>query len=146
MTGRPAPQGSKTRGEHGQLRESSAYLPAWRRAVKRDTYRAYKTAGLLPEQLPLYTGAIGIEVVFYLPPQLQTFGKDGQRGSGPEDWRIDGPPDLDKLTRSTWDALTQARVWEDDGRVVRAALSKVEAGRLVLPHGGARIEVWRVEL
>lgn len=103
VTGRPAPQGSKRGGAAGQLREASHYLPAWRERVKIDTYRAYDLAGVTAEQLPLLRGAVVIEQLSF-------------RLGG--DTRPDGPPDLDKLTRATLDALTQARAWEDDARVV----------------------------
>ncbi len=125
VTGRPAPQGSKHHGEHGQMRESSPYLPAWRAAVKRDTYRAYRDAGIGPEELPLFVGAVGVRVDFRL-----------DTGD-----RIDSAPDIDKLLRATFDALTQARVWEDDGRVIYVWSRKVAAPG----ETGADIEVWRVE-
>lgn len=124
VTGRPAPQGSKKLGEHGQLLEQSPYLPAWRVAVRRDTYRAYKALGIEPADLPLFIGPVGIKITF----RLDT----GQR--------IDSAPDLDKLLRSTWDALTKARVWEDDGRAV-----SVVADKRAIVDGestGADIEVW----
>lgn len=124
VTGRPAPQGSKELGEHGQMLESSPYLAAWRQAVKRAVYKRYKALRVRPEDLPYLRGPVAVGLVFLLPRSRRTFGADGQRGSGPVGWRIDGPPDLDKLTRSTWDALTAARAWEDDGRVVSAEISK----------------------
>lgn len=103
VIGRPAPQGSKSRGAAGQLREQSAYLPAWRQAVKRATYLAYRAANVEPEDLPLLRGAVKIDrLTFRLDPTS----------------RVDGPPDIDKLTRATLDALTQARAFEDDARVV----------------------------
>lgn len=125
VRGRPAPQGSKVLGEHGQMRESSAYLPAWRAAVKRAIYEQYKALGVEPDALPYIRGAVGISLLFTLP--------NGRRA--------DGPPDLDKLARSTWDALTAARVWEDDGRVVRALMDKREAGTDPV---GAEIIVWGI--
>lgn len=126
VAGRPAPQGSKHQGEHGQMRESSVYLPAWRAAVKLAVYEQYKALGIPPVALPLFRGPVGLAITFYLDT--------GQR--------IDSAPDGDKLDRSTWDALTQARVWEDDGRVVdwRGAKRLAVEG-VAVP--GARIEVWR---
>ena len=126
VTGRPAPQGSKNTGSAGQLREQSAYLPAWRAAVKRATYEAYKAAGVEPDALPLLRGPVGIRVTFWMPA----------------DRRPDAPPDLDKLLRSTWDALTSARAWEDDGRVVHTESYKKRVDP-ELPTG-ADIEIWRV--
>jgi Holliday junction resolvase RusA-like endonuclease len=101
VTGRPAPQGSKKTGAHGQMRESSVYLPAWRQAIKRDVYAQYKATGVEPEDLPLFRGAVSMGVTFWLDTTDPT-----------------QPPDLDKLLRGLWDGLTQARVWEDDARVV----------------------------
>jgi len=52
----------------------------------------------------------------------------------------DGKPDLDKLCRSTWDALAQAGAIEDDSRVVRSSLKKLYVGHAdALPHPGAVI-------
>lgn len=124
VDGRPAPQGSKHRGAHGQMREASPYLAAWRAAVKQAVYEVYRASGVAPGDLPLFRGAVVISLIFRLT--------DGRR--------VDAAPDLDKLQRSTWDALTGARVWEDDGRVISVAASKrvVCAGEST----GADIEVW----
>jgi Holliday junction resolvase RusA-like endonuclease len=124
VDGRPAPQGSKKSGAHGQMREASPYLPAWRAAVKRAVYEAYRDAGVAPGALPLFVGPVGVAIVFRL---------DSSR-------RVDAAPDLDKLLRSTWDALTAARVWEDDGRVVTQSATKLAAGPEL--GTGAYIEVW----
>jgi Holliday junction resolvase RusA-like endonuclease len=112
VLGRPAPQGSKNIGEHGQMREASVYLAPWRAAVKRACYERFKALGIAPAALPLYRGPVAVRIAFYL-----------DTGD-----RIDGPPDIDKLMRSTFDALTQARVWEDDARVVAAETFKYAAG------------------
>lgn len=111
VEGRPAPQGSKKFGEHGQMIESSPYLPAWRGKVKTAVYRAYRALGIKPGDLPLLRGPVAVAVTFRLDPAR----------------RIDAAPDLDKLLRSTWDALTAARVWEDDGRAVAVTASKRHA-------------------
>lgn len=126
VTGRPAPQGSKRQGAAGQMREQSPYLPAWRAAVKRATYEAYKAAGVEPAALPLLRGPVQASVLFRL--------EHGRRA--------DAPPDLDKLLRSTFDALTEARVWEDDGRVVFVMSGKDAA--LEGESMGATIEIWSV--
>lgn len=127
VVGRPAPQGSKHHGAAGQMREASVYLPAWRAAVKAAAYRAYLAGGVDRAELPLLRGPVGVAVTFRLA----------------DDRRVDSAPDLDKLIRSTWDGLTAARVWEDDGRAVEVWAGKrhIRAGELA----GADIEVWRVE-
>jgi Holliday junction resolvase RusA-like endonuclease len=123
VRGRPAPQGSKHRGPHGQLREASPYLPAWRTAVRRAVYEEYKARGIAPADLPLFRGAVAMGITLWLPA----------------DSRVDGKPDLDKLIRGVWDALTLARVWEDDSRVTEIlwasklpALGGIESGADVL--------------
>jgi Holliday junction resolvase RusA-like endonuclease len=123
--GRPAPQGSKKQGEHGQLRESSPYLPAWRAAVKRAVYERYRELGMDPASLPLFVGPVGVAIAWHV------------------DWRPDTEPDGDKLERATWDALTQARVWEDDARVIAWSGSIIPAGERGM---GADISVWPVTL
>jgi len=113
VTGRPAPQGSKEYGDQGQLLEASKYLPSWRRAIKKAVYQRYYDLGIDRKTLPYFRGPVEFGCIFIL--------NTGQR--------IDSPPDLDKLLRAVWDALTQARVWEDDGRVVRVrSLAKLQAG------------------
>jgi hypothetical protein len=108
--GRPAPQGSKHHGQHGQMREASAYLPAWRAVVKRSIYEEYKRRSILPQTLPLFRGPVSFVGTFLL---LEQWG------------RVDGPPDLDKLLRAVFDACQQARLVENDSRFVRCHATKV---------------------
>lgn len=115
--GRPAPQGSKERGSAGQLLESSAYLPAWMTAVRGAAYVAYAGGGIGAGDLPLF--GPGIPVVI----EKMTFVV------APEQCRADGTdipigmPDIDKLLRSTLDALggakrrKTARLFADDSQV-----------------------------
>lgn len=110
--GRPAPQGSKELGGAGQLRESSAYLPAWRTAVKIAAYNAYQRVGIDPHALPVFPAGTPLWIehcVFYLDPAQ---GKATNK------------PDIDKLLRSTLDALggaygKSARLFADDSQIVR---------------------------
>lgn len=110
--GRPAPQGSKELGGAGQLRESSAYLPAWRTAVREGAYAAYQASGIPPESLPVFPAGVPLWVehcVFYLDP---------------EQGKATNKPDIDKLLRSTLDALggaygKSARLFADDSQIVR---------------------------
>lgn len=124
VPGRPAPQGSKRRGVAGQMREQSVYLPAWRTAVKKAVYERYRMLDIRPEDLPMLRGAVTARITFALST----------------DRRVDSAPDLDKLLRSTWDALTSARVWEDDGRVVAIHADKVHIAP-EMPDTGAYIEI-----
>jgi Holliday junction resolvase RusA-like endonuclease len=120
--GRPAPQGSKNLGSAGQLLEQSAWLPAWKQAIKVGAFRAYQMAGILPTELPVFRAGVPVEllITFLLASDQSPTGK----------------PDIDKLMRSTLDALgggragTTARLYADDSQVVRLAGSKQrQAGR-----------------
>lgn len=102
VDGRPAPQGSKEQGSAGQLLESSKYLAPWRQRIKKAVYARYKELGVTPAELPYFVGPVRLSCTFHVDT--------GQR--------IDSPPDIDKLLRGLMDALTAARAWEDDGRVV----------------------------
>lgn len=124
VEGRPAPQGSKKIEGNGAMRESSPYLAAWRAAVKRDVYAAYLRDHIKPDELPLHRGPVAVSITFRLDPAR----------------RVDAAPDLDKLLRGVWDALTGARVWEDDGRAVRVTAEKRHAAEG--EPTGADIEVW----
>lgn len=112
VEGRPAPQGSKLISGNGAMREASAYLPAWRAAVKLAAYERYRELGIVPEHLPWFTGPVAVRLTFWL---------DGERA--------DVAPDIDKLTRSTLDALggskRGARAFDDDARVVALYVAKV---------------------
>lgn len=111
VTGRPAPQGSKQRGGMGQLLEQSAYLPAWRNAVKQAAYREYRRRGILPEQLPLFrqgTPVIVEQCTFYVgPEQCRAEGTDEPLGA----------PDVDKLLRGVLDPLGGGRPWSKTARL-----------------------------
>jgi Holliday junction resolvase RusA-like endonuclease len=117
VKGRPAPQGSKDLGSAGQLLEQSPYLPAWRQAVKVGAYRAYQSANIRHEQLPLFPRGEPVELercVFIMQPdQCRAAGTDEPTGE----------PDVDKLLRATLDALGgakkgSARLFADDSQVV----------------------------
>lgn len=66
------------------------------------------------------TGPVALEVTFTLPRPKAHYrtGRNSHllRDNAPH--RPDRLPDLDKLLRSTMDALTAAGVWADDAQVV----------------------------
>lgn len=103
----PAPQGSKkgyVRKGRVVLVESSAKVRPWRQAVIAAAVDAMGDAGPL-------AGPLEMQVVFYLP---RPKAEPKRRRTWPE-----RKPDLDKLVRSTFDAMTIAGVWGDDAQVVR---------------------------
>ena len=122
--GLPAPQGSKRAFSHPKtgrpvvVEQNARPVKAWRQAV---IDVAVDWAGACPAGQPVH-----VTVRFLFPRPLAHYGTGRNRGTlrpgapaGPC-----GRPDLDKLARSTLDALTAAKVWADDGQVVSLILDK----------------------
>lgn len=109
VVGLPAPQGSKRHVGHGIMVETSRHVKAWRDSVATQVLDALPE-GWQPLDGPLYLGA-----EFYLPrPKVRK--KESHHVVA---------PDLDKLIRSTCDALTAAGVWRDDARVAEVHAVKL---------------------
>lgn len=134
--GRPAPQGSKRAFVNrytgrASMVESSKNVKPWREAVKQAVFDADGDS--------VITGPVVLNVTFTLPKPK----------SAPKTRRTwpDRKPDIDKLCRSTIDALTDAGCWEDDGRIVecRAAKRYPGEGPDALPRPGARIVIRSAE-
>jgi len=125
--GLPAPQGSKRafRNPHSgrvQLVESSTRVKTWREDVKQAALDAIDGGGPL-------TGPIRLYADFYLPRPKAHYrsGANAHLLRDKAPIRPAGKPDLDKLLRSTCDALTAAGVWSDDSRVVTISATKFYA-------------------
>lgn len=131
VIGTPAPQGSKTykghRGGRPILVESSKAVRPWRAVVAWDVAQAIRQARW--ERLD---GPVAVDIEFYLhrPPSAPRTRH-----------RPDVKPDLDKLVRSTLDALTESGAITDDARVVEINASKHYAGEWT----GARITIRTLE-
>jgi Holliday junction resolvase RusA-like endonuclease len=116
--GTPAPQGSKSfKGLTPQgkpmLVESSLKVKPWREAVKLAALAALPRSWQ-PLDEPLH---VGIEFYLKRPTSSpKTLGYPMRK------------PDIEKLERSTYDALTDAGVWADDARVVSNHNLKLFAG------------------
>ena len=131
--GTPAPQGSKSfkgmAGGHAILAESCKAVKPWRQDVKAAAIAEMGGAGKGLE------GPVSVRMVFTMPKPKSA---PKRRRTWP-----DRKPDIDKLCRSTLDALVQAGAIEDDARVVWMRASKVfpgeEADALAVP--GAYIEI-----
>lgn len=109
--GQPIPQGSKTafvRGKRAVLVEANPKLKAWRQTV---THHARPHAGALTGNRPLH-----VTYDFYLAKP-----KSVRR------WLPWVKPDLDKLMRAVNDAISDAGVWDDDGRITTITASKLYA-------------------
>jgi len=132
VIGTPAPQGSKRGlviGDRAVLVESSKNVKPWREAVKQAVMLAYPARERRSPTLLL--GPVALEVCFRIAkPKKPRYESPGTK------------PDVDKLLRSTLDALKDAGVYEDDSRVVSVLAYKVfagEEGESSLP--GAAIKV-----
>lgn len=117
--GTPGPQGSKkfvgmSKAGRGLMVESSAKVRPWREAVK------WGYLSVHPSLRAQLQGAVSVEMIFTLPKPKSA---PKTRRSFP-----DKKPDIDKLCRSTLDALVQVGAIEDDARVVRLAAQKVFPG------------------
>jgi crossover junction endodeoxyribonuclease RusA len=104
VPGKAIPQGSKRHVGHGIMVESSRELGPWRERVALAAHNAMLAAGAKP-----FVGAVAVGLEFVLPRPKST----PKRRTPPAIKR----PDLDKLGRAIFDALTGA-VLLDDAQVV----------------------------
>jgi crossover junction endodeoxyribonuclease RusA len=118
VAGVPAPQGSKRHVGNGRMVESSKKVAPWRYAVIQKVQELDLVHGLI--------GPLEVTASFLLP--------------APKAFKREWPsvrPDLDKLLRSTFDALTMSGLWIDDSQVIalmankRYALGEMETGALI---------------
>lgn len=141
--GTPAPQGSKRHVGNGVMIESNAeHLRTWREDVKHAALTALEETPHWTRDYPMVAG----HFVFTLPRPRAHF----RTGKFAHLLRDDAPhlhgvkPDLDKLVRSTGDALSAAGVYADDSRLAQLYAIKTYATTAGLPPGaldrpGARI-------
>ncbi|KQQ22566.1 hypothetical protein ASF48_05115 [Rathayibacter sp. Leaf299] len=118
VDGKPIPQGSKRVYKNRAVDDNAKTLKPWRRTVKAAGVAAMDGA-------PPLDGPLQVSIKF--------------RFERPKTVRRAHPtviPDLDKLVRSVFDALTDAEVWADDSRVV-----DVHATKAYAPTPGALIRV-----
>ena len=119
VLGFPAPQGSKRHVGRGILVESSTKVGPWREAV----VAAASNQGAANSQLD---GPVTVDVSFYFPRPKGHLRANGElRATAP--YVHTTTPDLDKVVRSTLDALTQAAVITDDARVQELSARKLYA-------------------
>lgn len=139
VIGTPAAQGSKRPFRNkfsGKISmvEMSKKLSPWREAVKFAARQVITTTPAIP-------GPVSVAIVFTMPKPK----------SAPKRTRTfpDRTPDIDKCLRSTFDALVQAGVIEDDARVVRCAAMKVYPnewpGALDVPGALIRVSAFAPE-
>lgn len=117
--------------------ESSAKVKPWREAVKHAALER-----MFPDSeggtWNSIDGPLSVEIVFTV-----------RKPTTAPKRRVTWPakkPDLDKLVRSTFDALTDSGAWRDDGQVVELHTTKCypDEGVDALPHPGALIRIWQL--
>lgn len=138
----PAPQGSKAYRGHRYnakagrplpvLTEQSKRVDPWRQVV---TTYARHAAARQRMRAPL-DGPLEAKLVFIMEPARNAQGDPIRL----PDTRHYG--DLDKLQRSTFDALADARVIADDARIIRVEAMKVFPGRFArLDQAGVYVRI-----
>jgi Holliday junction resolvase RusA-like endonuclease len=146
VEGTPAPQGSKSafavRTKDGtptgqiNVRESSKAVKPWRKTVAAVAAR---------HRGPVPAGhAASVSLVFYIkrPKSHYRTGKFAHLLRDDAPMQHTQKPDLDKLIRSTLDALTTAGVYPDDSAVAQfGQVSKHWAAPEFAEHPGAKIGV-----
>jgi Holliday junction resolvase RusA-like endonuclease len=153
--GSPAPQGSKRHVGGGVMIEMSKRVKPWRQDVKAAALTALElhgaTVGGVQLHRPPLDGPLAVSMVFTVrdrPAGKPTWRPAGERWAKTLMWRPASTPDLSKLLRSTEDALTDARAWKDDARVVEyRRLAKHYVGDTapdVLDTPGAVIRIWQL--
>ena len=130
--GYPAPQGSKRHVGRGIMIEASAKVTPWREAVVGEAIRLGLHGTSIDEP-------VAVELAFYFPRPKSHLGKGGLKPSAPPMPNRRSVGDLDKLVRSTLDALVQASILTDDSHVVDLVARKRYAS-IAYPMG-ARIRI-----
>ena len=116
VVGLPGPQGSKTYKGNGVMVESSAKVKPWRQDVKYAALAAKPTGWDT-------TPAMALSVVFKFQRPASHLGKNGLRPSAPQHCTSARNGDIEKLVRSTNDALTGV-LFDDDRQVVTLNATK----------------------
>lgn len=138
VIGVPAPQGSKRHVGNGVMVESSAKVKPWRQDVV-----AAAVAMKEHDNWGAPVGPVSVSVTFFLPRPKGHY----RTGKFAHLLRDNAPghcvkPDIDKLVRSTLDALTTAGVLRDDAQVHALHAHKAYAdhepvGASLLIQGGS---------
>lgn len=123
--GLPGPQGSKTAVGYGRSRKTGRVIPLMRESslkVKpwREQVTAAIQAALHAGQAQHLAGPVRADITFTMPKPVNA---PKRRRTYPA-----VTPDMDKLERSTYDAITKSGIWEDDGRVIENHNRKVYPG------------------
>lgn len=136
VVGDPAPQGSKDtfynpKTNRTVVKEASARVKPWRENVVKAAVPAQRAAGWVTLNEPVF-----VTITFRIPRPKKHYGTgrnahvlNSKATAKPTEHNLG---DVDKLQRSTFDALTTAGVIADDKLITTVAARKVWA-----EHGGA---------
>ena len=139
--GLPGPQGSKSPVGWGRSRKTGKAIPLMRESSKkvkpwREKVADAITAAILSGDAQPLAGPVRADVTFTMPKPV----------NAPKRTRTYPAvsPDIDKLERSTYDAISTAKAWEDDGRVIESHSRKVYPGEHpdALTEPGALIRLY----
>lgn len=129
VVGVPAPQGSKSGfyNKHTgrvQMVESSKKVKPWRQDVVAAALDAKAQSGWVAPAV-----AVEVEIAFQMPRPRYHFGtgRNAHQLKPGAPVYVDKKPDIDKLVRSTLDALTSADVLRDDAQVGRIVVDELYA-------------------
>ena len=129
--GVPIPQGSKRIGRNPRtkrpilLDDNDKLLKPWRELVAHAARRTMAARRAEVLDVPCR-----VDLTFYLPRPAGHYKQDGGLRASAPAWPA-VKPDIDKLERAVFDAITAAGVWADDSRAVVVQKSKQYAA---LPH------------
>ncbi|MCA9843224.1 MAG: RusA family crossover junction endodeoxyribonuclease [Dehalococcoidia bacterium] len=123
VPGAPAPQGSKRHVGNGVMVESSKAVGPWRERVALAAHQAMRAMGWPP-----HVGAVTVALAFLMPrpkslPKTRTVEATKR-------------PDIDKLVRACFDAMTDV-CFTDDSQVVGMRASK----RYALPDESPGVQI-----
>ncbi len=128
VNGTPGAQGSKRHVGHGVMVESSKKVKPWRSDVKAAAEHATGTVGHFDPWQP-YAGPVHATITFRFarPASHYRTGRNAHllRDNAPAYPISRQLGDVDKLVRSTFDALTAAGVVTDDSLFARLVTEKV---------------------
>lgn len=143
--GVPAAQGSK---QAIPYRKGSGGLGVRVREGSRDKVRNWRLSVIEAAKAgagAALEGPLGVHAVFTMPKPTGLPARRRILGQlVPVVHRPHRKPDLDKLLRSTFDALTEAGIWRDDAQVCSLTAFKTYAGEEIdsMDSPGAMIRVW----
>jgi Holliday junction resolvase RusA-like endonuclease len=135
VIGQPGAQGSKRHVGRGIMVESSKKVTPWRQDVVAAAMKAAKDVGWDTVTAPVI---VAVGFTFTRPKSHYRTGKNAHllRDDAPHSVTSRSAGDLDKLLRSTFDALTTAGIWADDSLV-----ADLHATKHYGAHAGAHIRI-----